>query len=135
LGGSVVDAQAAATLWRDVREQRHAAFAGASPLWRFAVASTAPPLSLGAGAVIEWNGAQRWLRTSMPAASLRERARELGGHATLFRNADSPHNGDAQPDVFTPSSAPLAAIQRRLQDEFDPARIFNRGRMVREAES
>jgi glycolate oxidase FAD binding subunit len=111
-----------------VREQQHTAFAGDSPLWRFSLPSTAAPLAIEGRQVIEWNGALRWLRSSLPPESLRARARQLGGHATLFRG------GDHARGVFTPLARPLAAIHGRLQDEFDPARIFNRGRMYSEGE-
>jgi len=46
-----------------------------------------------------------------------------GGHATLFRN------GDKAVGVFTPLSAPLAAIHKRLKTTFDPAGIFNPQRL------
>ncbi|MGL6156222.1 MAG: FAD-linked oxidase C-terminal domain-containing protein, partial [Ralstonia mannitolilytica] len=44
-------------------------------------------------------------------------------HATLFRN------GDRAADVFTPVSAPLMAVHKRLKDSFDPHGIFNPGRL------
>jgi glycolate oxidase FAD binding subunit len=31
--------------------------------------------------------------------------------------------------VFTPLTAPVAAIHQRLKAQFDPAGIFNRGRL------
>jgi glycolate oxidase FAD binding subunit len=127
LAGERVDEAVARDLWRDVREQRHSAFAGEASLWRFSLPSTAAPLALEGRQAIEWNGAQRWLRSGLPPEVLRARAQQLGGHATLFRAADR----RAQ-DVFTPLSKSLAAIQGRLQDEFDPARIFNPGRMYPE---
>lgn len=112
----------ATMLWRELREQLGPWFAGGAALWRVSVPSTAVPLALGEQC-IEWGGALRWLRTVLPAATIRERARTLGGHATLFRG------GDRSQGVFTPLSAPIAAIHQRLKDEFDPARIFNPGRM------
>ena len=125
LGGEVVGGDAAATLWRSVREQQHAWFGGALPLWRVSVPSAAESLALDAPQLIEWGGALRWLRSDAPASLIRARAQELGGHATLFRGGD-------RVDVFTPLSAPLLAIHRRLKQEFDPAGIFNPGRMYAE---
>ena len=49
-----------------------------------------------------------------------------GGHATLFAPADG--QGTAVPR-FTPLTAPLDRIHRELKREFDPAGIFNRGRL------
>jgi glycolate oxidase FAD binding subunit len=119
LGGEAVDGSA---IWQGLREQTDEFFAGERPLWRLAVPSIAPALELAGGQLIEWNGAQRWLRSEAPADQIRARAAACGGHATLFR-------GGARRDVFTPLAAPIAAIHRRLKAEFDPAGIFNRGRM------
>ncbi|MEO8307802.1 MAG: glycolate oxidase subunit GlcE [Pseudomonadota bacterium] len=121
-GGDCLDATEVISFWRDLREQNAGWFAGATALWRVSVPTTAEPLDLG-DQCIEWGGALRWVRTSMPATTIRERARVLGGHATLFRGEDRSQG------VFTPLAAPLAAIHQRLKEEFDPARIFNPGRM------
>lgn len=122
-GGEEVEA---AALWESLREQRHLFFAGDAPLWRISVPSTAPPLELGGAQLIEWGGALRWLRTARPAAEVRARAVELGGHATLFRG------GERSAGVFTPPSPALLAIHRRLKAEFDPAGILNPGRLLPE---
>ncbi|HEX7984578.1 MAG TPA: FAD-linked oxidase C-terminal domain-containing protein, partial [Duganella sp.] len=75
--------------------------------------------------LIEWGGMQRWLRGGVDAARLREAAARLGGHATLFRGDDK----DA--GVFQPLAAGLALVHRRLKRSFDPAGIFNPGRMYK----
>ncbi len=124
LGGEAADAQAAEGFWRAMREQESAFFSGGAPLWRFALPSTAQPLGLEGGSCIEWGGAQRWQRTDLAADVLRTRAASLGGHATLFRG------GARESGVFTPLSPALLAIHHRLKDEFDPARVFNPGRLV-----
>lgn len=123
LGGEHVDDSEADALWSSVREQTHPFFDGELPLWRVSVPSTAEPLKIDAPRMIEWNGALRWLRTRHSVEQVRECARQAGGHATLFRG------GDRSAGVFTPLAAPLAAIHRRLKAQFDPAGIFNPGRM------
>lgn len=125
LGGEVVDAATAAAFWHGMREQQHAWFAGDSPLWRICVPGTAESLGFDAPQLIEWGGALRWLRNDLSAEQVRERARQLGGHATRFRGGD-------RSGVFTPLTAPLLAIHRRLKQEFDPAGIFNPGRLYEE---
>jgi glycolate oxidase FAD binding subunit len=55
--------------------------------------------------------------------ALRDFARRAGGHATWFRG------GDRVAGVFTPLPKPLAVIQHRLMDTFDPHGIFNRSRL------
>lgn len=126
LGGLRESQAPAIGSWREVREHQHSFFAGALPLWRFSVPSNAAPLALPGAQLIEWGGALRWLRSDAPAAHLRERALQLGGHATLFRAASS------RSQVFTPLPPALLAIHRRLKQEFDPAGVFNPGRMYPE---
>ena len=56
-------------------------------------------------------------------------AQSAGGHATWWRPAPGqPRNAP----VFTPLDAATLAIHRRLKAEFDPAGIFNRGRLCPE---
>jgi glycolate oxidase FAD binding subunit len=119
IGGAQVDGS---VLWKALREQTDPYFTGDAPLWRLALPSVALPLALPGAQLIEWGGGQRWLRSTAAAADIRDRAASLGGHATLFR-------GGERRDVFTPLPPPLAAIHQRLKAEFDPAGIFNPGRM------
>ena len=116
----------AARRWRDLREHTAPFFQGPAPLWRLSLPSTAAPLRPGTDALIEWGGALRWLRTSASPVALRERAAELGGHATRFRG------GDAEAGAFTPLAPAIAAIHRRLKAQFDPDSIFNAGRMYKD---
>ena len=87
--------------------------------------------------MVEWGGAQRWVVTSAPAATLREAAANAGGHATAFRGvkASGAQSGGTQASgaqatsVLAPLSAPLARIHREMKTAFDPDRIFNPGRL------
>ena len=112
------------SFWVGVREQRHAFFAGDAPLWRLSLPSVAAPLAFGSGQLIEWGGAQRWLRADAArAGEIRRAVAAAGGHATLFRG------GDKAVGVFQPLAPPVARIHERLKAAFDPAHIFNPGRM------
>jgi len=127
LGGEAMPA--ADAFWRAVREQRTAFFDGDDALWRLSVPSTTGALVLGGAQMIEWGGAQRWLRAdgdALSAQAIRRTAQACGGHATLFRG------GDKSVGVFHPLAPALARIHARMQDAFDPARIFNPGRMIPE---
>jgi len=126
LGGARIADDEAAAWWESVREQRHDFFAGDLPLWRIALPTITPPLTLAGPQWIEWGGGQRWLRSLAPAVELRAVAAALGGHATLFRG------GDRTGAVFQPPAAPLMEIHRRLKERFDPAGIFNPGRLYGE---
>jgi glycolate oxidase FAD binding subunit len=118
---SAIGGEARADFWGDIREHRHAFFAGEAPLWRIALPSTAAPLEDGGGQLIEWHGALRWLRGASPG--IREAARQRGGHATLFRG------GDKSGGAFTPLAPAQLRLHRALKSAFDPAGIFSRGRM------
>ena len=123
LGGERMNA--AETFWEDLREHRHAFFAGSTPLWRLSVPPATPPLSLEGNTFIDWGGAQRWVRTNLPDTAMYTAAADAGGHACRFRSAD-------RDTVFQPLPPALLALHRRLKSSLDPAGIFNPGRMYAE---
>ncbi len=112
--------------WTGLRDHTHAFFAGNSPLWRLSVPPASPPLALEGDWLIDWAGAQRWLFSNEPATHIRQLARDVGGHATLFRS-----DGDND-DVFHPLPAGLLALHQRLKAALDPHAVFNPGRMYRD---
>jgi glycolate oxidase FAD binding subunit len=128
LGGEVMEEAAASEFWQGLREQTTAFFkaGGQAPLWRLSLPSVAPSLDLPGAALIEWGGAQRWLRIDAPADTLRDAAARAGGHATLYRG------GDKTAGVFTPLAPALMEIHRRLKQRFDPYGVFNPGRLYPE---
>jgi len=124
MGGNVVGSEAASH-WAALREQTAPFFTlrGNESLWRLSLPDTAAPLNLGE-TLVEWGGAQRWLkRPDSDAALVREAAAQAGGHATLFRSA-----GKSVP-VFSALKPPLDRIHRELKKQFDPTGVFNPGRM------
>jgi len=127
LGGQVMPDCAA--FWASLREQQHAFFAGDgdgddAALWRLSLPSTTGAVVLKGEQLIEWGGAQRWLRAGSEAAeAIRATVKAAGGHATLFRG------GDKRVGVFQPLAPAVARIHERLKASFDPAHIFNPGRM------
>jgi glycolate oxidase FAD binding subunit len=127
LGGEALPA--ADEFWNGLREQSAAFFAGPDtpgPLWRLSLPSVTPPLELPGDTLIEWGGAQRWLRGDADPALLRQAAAGAGGHATLFRG------GDKTCGVFTPLQPALMEVHRRLKHSFDPYGVFNPGRLYPE---
>jgi glycolate oxidase FAD binding subunit len=123
LGGQEIDS--ANDYWESLREQSHHFFTPEEDyaLWRVSLPSTAPTLKLRSKSLIEWGGAQRWLWTNESEAALRTTIQAMGGHVTRFRYGavDSP--------AFTELAPPLLKIHRQLKAAFDPAAIFNRGRL------
>lgn len=126
LGCTLVDGEFAQALWRDLREQQLPFFTERSEhltLWRIAVPDTAPYFDLGGTQIIEWGGGLRWVITQTDAQTIRDLSARHGGNATVFRGHQ------AGVPVFTPAAAAHLAIQKRLKDAFDPAHIFNIGRL------
>lgn len=116
----------AAQFWTELRNHDNDFFTvadGAPALWRLSVPSIAPPLALEGDQLIEWGGAQRWLRTTLDAATIRAAAQAVGGSAAMFRG------GDKSASVFHPLAPAVAKIHRNLKNAFDPSGIFNPGRM------
>lgn len=129
LGGQPLADGEAEALWASLRDQTHGYFSGGS-LWRMSVPSHASAIILRGEQLIEWGGAQRWLKVDDDATDSAERAAAIrrtvaaaGGHATLFRG------GDKSVGVFHPLAPAVAKIHERLKQSFDPAGIFNPGRM------
>jgi glycolate oxidase FAD binding subunit len=117
--------------WTACREQTLPFFAqppsADACLWRLSVPQTTPALDLPFAQLIEWHGGLRWLWAPASAATqLRQLALQAGGHATLFRRAAA---GPAEVPVFAPLPPVLSRIQRELKKQFDPAGVFNPGRM------
>lgn len=124
-------------LWKDVRDL--AFFAKRStPVWRISVAPTAGPqlvarlkAAIELDAIYDWSGGLVWLTCTdgdTHQAKIRMALDAVGGgHATLVR-ADASTRSNL--DVFQPQPAPLAALSRRLKEQFDPKGVLNPGRMV-----
>jgi glycolate oxidase FAD binding subunit len=126
LGGDVLPALEADRFWNDLRDQRLAFFGGEQALWRLSLPTVAPPMNLPGRQLIEWGGAQRWLKTAAPASRIREVASAVGGHATLFRG------GQKDAGVFQPLPSALMNLHRRVKAAFDPRGVLNRGRLYLE---
>ncbi|MEW6314388.1 MAG: glycolate oxidase subunit GlcE [Pseudomonadota bacterium] len=112
--------------WRALREHEAQFFGTDAPLWRIAMKSSAPPLVLPGAQWLEWGGALRWYAGAADAQQVRGQAAAAGGHATLFRCSEKPV------EVFQPLAPALLQVHRRLKRAFDPAGIFNRGRLYAE---
>ena len=123
IGGESMEPGEAQRFWLGIRQQTDSFFRTDKPLWRLSVPSVTPPLALPGKQLIEWGGSLRWMVSNADARTIRETAAQAGGHATLFRAADK------SAGVFTPLAPALAKIHRNLKQAFDPAGIFNPGRM------
>lgn len=109
-------------LWSALRDHRLPFFAGDVPLWRLSLPGNAPLAGADGEWLIDWGGAQRWLRSTASAEAVRARADAVGGHATLFRHGD-------RTQAFHPPPPALLKLQRRLKAAVDPKGILNPGRL------
>lgn len=128
LGGTLLDEAEAVSFWLALRDHHHPLLRRDNPLplWRLALPPTHPPLELGEDLLIEWHGGQRWLRSELPARTLRTAISRAGGHATLWHRGSK--LGDPGGHSFTPLQGAMEQIELRIKQAFDPANIFNPGR-------
>jgi len=121
LGGEVL--AEGADFWHRLREQELTFFDGPAPLWRLSVSPTTPPMELPGKWLLDWGGAQRWLKSDAEAQTIRAAVARFGGHATLFRASAK------NAPVFHPLPEGLAHIHRQLKRAFDPSGVLNPGRL------
>jgi glycolate oxidase FAD binding subunit len=117
-----------AGFWDALRRRDLSALA-APRLWRVSLPMTADTgaiESLGVVTLRDWAGAEIWLASDAPAEALRAAATAAGGHATVFRGA-----GPGE-EVFHPLPPGLLALHQRIKRAFDPAGVFNPGRMYQD---
>ncbi len=112
------------TFWQRLRDHELDFFDRPdTSLWRLSLAPATPRLACENEVLLDWGGAQRWVFTDAPAGQVRQWVAEEDGHAELFRRAP---NETAPFQVLDPA---LLTLHRRLKERFDPAGIFNPGRL------
>ena len=126
--------------WRAVRDATPFAASrddGQRPLWRI---STAPSRGAELAAMVarqseaqflfDWAGGLIWVALASSddagAGVVRGAVAACGGHATLVR---APVSLRAAIEVFQPQDAAVAALTKRVKDNFDPKGVLNPGRM------
>ncbi|RAU17868.1 glycolate oxidase subunit GlcE [Nitrincola tibetensis] len=118
LNGSEIDPN----FWVSLKEQQLPFFKDSGLLWRCSVPSQSPVLDLPGEQILDWGGAQRWLKTSQSPEAIRTAVAKLGGHATSFT-----------PGITTTPFHPLPNLlmryHQRLKAKLDPSQLFNPGRM------
>jgi len=118
LGGEAVEFD-----WAGLREHSDEFFAADQALTRIALPPASPDLAPGRAQVIEWGGARRWLSGEVDIDALRQQASGLGGSVCAFRG----HAAGVA--VFHPLAPSMLKLQRSIKSSFDPAGIFNVGRI------
>ncbi|RMG33371.1 MAG: glycolate oxidase subunit GlcE [Gammaproteobacteria bacterium] len=112
------------TFWQRLRDQELEFFDRPdATLWRLSLAPATSRLACEDEVLLDWGGAQRWVFTDLPAEQVRKMVAVHGGHAEVFRRAP---DETAPFQVLEPG---LLTLHRRLKERFDPAGIFNPGRL------
>lgn len=117
IGGETFDNS---EFWNSIRDHQHAFFSG--DYWRIAVPPATPMLPLDGHWLIDWGGAQRWLRSTVSPSDIKAAVRGAGGHVERWKHTDHEHLRSA----LDPA---LNKYHQRLKMVFDPERILNRGVM------
>ena len=135
---SRLDHEASLNVWRDIRDVGPLVRPSATALWRLSVAPTRAPRavrSIRESGVrgrwfYDWGGGLVWLSTvaqgDCGASAIRAAIAATGGHATLVR---APDDIRETVDVFEPLAPALMKIAGGVKASFDPAALFNPGRM------
>ncbi len=117
LGGELFEN--GASVWRELREHQTIFFQDKAPLWRLSVPSATAPITLPGTWLIDWGGAQRWLKTDVLAEDIHRATKNIGGNAFLF------HGAHAR-SLFSDSlSSGLGKLHRNIKQAFDPFGILN----------
>lgn len=111
--------------WQALNHQRLDFFHDSRPLWRLSLPNNTAYLELPGEQLLDWAGAQRWLKSDAEPEHLRKVTSAQGGHATCY----SPGLTDSP---FQPLPAALMRYHQQLKQRLDPQGIFNPGRMYAE---
>jgi glycolate oxidase FAD binding subunit len=120
-GGQALDS--ADEFWAGLREQELPFFAGDEPLWRFSLGANTALDEFPQPLLIDWAGAQRWLRGEQAHEQLESLARRGRGHVSLFRG------GDRSVEVRSDPGEVERTLCLQLKRAFDPDGVFNPGRL------
>ena len=111
-------------LWQQLREQQHPFFKQ-QRYWRLSLPPACKPIpgELVTEQLIEWGGAQRWIRSEAIPEQIWNWAKQQGGHATLYTPDGAYHQ---------PLEHGLYMLSQQLRQSFDPHWILNPGRLYTE---
>jgi glycolate oxidase FAD binding subunit len=135
---ATLDQEASRRLWRAIRDVRPFWADGQSgdrPLWRVSVPPSkgceiAAKITPAAMLFYDWAGGLIWIAPPVTqdccAGEIRGAVAAAGGHATLVR---APSGVRASIDPFQPETGALAALTKRVKENFDPKGVLNPGRM------
>jgi glycolate oxidase FAD binding subunit len=111
--------------WQDLNNYRLDFFRQQGRLWRVCVAPMSARLDCEKQQLIDWGGAQRWIKSDETPETIRSAASRLGGYAECFSK-------DQTVATYHPLERNLLALSQRFKAALDPAGILNPGRLYPE---
>lgn len=125
-----------ASFWQEIRDHTHPFFTQTDkPIWRLSLPPATQKISQIDDALaqkndtpepsqlIEWGGAQRWVRSRTPANIIHNMAQSHGGYASFF------YNKGVDDQTFPALEPALFKIHQQLKNKMDPQGIFNPNKM------
>lgn len=133
----ILEDAASRALWRDIRDVAALLDLSNKALWKISVApdrgaAVSEMISRQVDAIwfYDWSGGLIWLAVDTSgdagATAVRGALQRAGGHATLVR---APEDLRRSLSVFEPVSPAFRVLTLKLKHAFDPAGIFNPGRI------
>jgi len=111
--------------WSALKEHRLDFFSHDSPLWRITLKPRNDAIYFPGKTLIDWGGAQYWVKSDTGFEALSELVRPYGAYVTAFGGIDQGVGLDAL-------QGSVLQLSRRLKAAFDPAGILNPGRLFAE---
>ncbi len=112
--------------WQELNEHRLSFFDDNRPLYRLVVPAASTYETISGECIADWGGALRWIKTSLQFDEVQQQTGELGGTASIYRNAT------VGEDVFSPLPEQLLDLHKRIKKVMDPAGVLNPGRLYRD---
>ena len=118
LGGELL--RDADNFWLSIRNHRHKFFQQGN-FWRLSIPPSSPHiLQSSSEQLIDWGGAQRWVRTEELPDSVTQHALSASGYAEQWHTSD-------KRNLRHPLSDGVRNIHKKIKQAFDPKGIINPG--------
>ena len=111
--------------WSQLKEHRLDFFSHDLPLWRISLKPQNDVIQFPGKTLIDWGGAQHWVKSDTGFEALSELVRPYRGYVTGFSGRDQGVRSDVPQDA-------VLKLNRGLKAAFDPSGILNPGRLFPE---
>lgn len=107
----------AGDFWARLRDLQLPFFADPRPLWRIVVPPATPALRIAGLTLLDWGGAQRWLKSAAPPDEIAAQVAAVGGNVWRFDERFARRRQDLSPA--------RRVLEARIRQSFDPDGLFN----------